>query len=92
MKNEQSREVHKRLMGALDVSKQRTKFTPAEQRCIGRNIREKVREGMDMNAAIAASINICAPKKAKNLSEVEMIKLWKEISESEQTGAGSQTG
>ena len=39
-------------------------FTPAEQACISKNVSEKVKEGMDQDQAIAASISICAPEKA----------------------------
>lgn len=41
-------------------------FTEKEEACISRNISEKVKEGMDQKQAIAASISICAPEKARS--------------------------
>ncbi len=40
-------------------------FTDAERDCISRGIREKREEGIPQDQAIAASISICAPEKAR---------------------------
>ncbi len=46
------------------VKKFLQKFTPEEQACISKNIKEKLDEGLEQDQAIAASIGICAPEKA----------------------------
>lgn len=40
-------------------------FSPSEQECISESISKKIDEGWDRDQAIAASISICAPGKAK---------------------------
>lgn len=45
-------------------------FTPEERECISRNISKKVREGWDRDQAVAASIAICAPRKARSKQQL----------------------
>jgi len=44
-------------------------FTDDERECISKSIAEKVKEGMDQDQAVAASIAICAPSKSTSQSK-----------------------